>query len=75
MSNKNKINIIIIHMIEKITIILLVIMWLYSSISLFLIVANGGNIYIKCMPIGNKIVYNFIPLCLITSYFDKYEYE
>ena len=50
MSNKNKINIIIIHMIEKITIILLVIIWLYSSISLFLIVANGGNIYIKGMP-------------------------
>jgi hypothetical protein len=62
-------------MIEKITIILLGIMWLYSSTILFLIVANGGNIYIKGMPIGNKIAYNFIPLCLITNYFDKYEYE
>lgn len=62
-------------MIEIITIILLVMLLLYSSISLFLIVANGCNIYIKCMPIGNKITYNFIPLCLITSYFDKYDSE
>lgn len=60
---------------ESITIVLLVIMWLYSSISLFFIVANGCNVYIKNMPIGNKITYNFIPLCLITSYFDRYEYE
>jgi hypothetical protein len=61
-------------MCEYLCIFVLIVMWIYSSICLFC-VGISGNCYIQNIPIidnlGTYQVYNFIPLCMFTSYFDK----
>jgi hypothetical protein len=61
-------------MLEHLVVIMLVIMWIYSSICIFLMF-SGGKYYIESIPImdtvGTYQIYNFIPLRLFTTYFDK----
>lgn len=61
-------------MYEYLFLVVLIIMWLYSTICLFLI-GISSDCYIQNMPmmdnLGTYQVYNFIPLCIFTSYFDK----
>ena len=54
----------------------MVIIWLYLFICLGIIGVSGFEFYAQSMPIIDKNgkcyqIYNFIPLCLFTSYFDK----
>lgn len=56
-------------------IFILIVLWIYTTLCLFFI-GMGGDFYIKSIPIMNigepaYQIYNFIPLCLFTTYFDK----
>lgn len=57
----------------------LIIIWIYSTVCLFFIGSNSGSLYIQCIPmidnLGTYQVYNFIPLFMFTSYFNKKIYE
>lgn len=54
--------------------LLLTIVWLYSTICLICL-SMTNDYYIKSIPmldhLGTFQIYNFIPLCIFTSYFDK----
>jgi hypothetical protein len=62
---------------DYICIIILISLWIYTSLCLFIILINGCSMHVISIPMldnGDGHVYQFyeyIPLCIFTNYFNK----
>jgi len=66
---------------DNICIIIFVLLWLYTSLCLFIICIGGINMYSISTPMMDTNtrtlyqIYSYIPLCMFTDYFNKKIYD